>query len=545
MHRPAKLAGHVRVPMVGGADDLCELCDDAQAAMMCEECDQRLCKSCCTDLHKPAKMTGHKRVALAEHPGAAAPAPAAAAAPSAAAAAAPASAAATTPTAAATPAPAPAAAPSPVATPVSAPAPTPTPPPAATAAAVAPAPSPAPTTPKQKQPEAEEKTQTAQNPAPAATPAPAAAAKEAASPASPAFTTPSKASRAMSASQSSAQIRSGGDRPRSGRPRSAMPLKQATPGGATGGGDGTGTSAALAGAPRALQLALSPTRNVLSMSYGTRWEEPDLRPFRGPPGTFGSMNRDSSPKKNKNLLYSKSASDILSATTGGSGAAWDRLAKPKVFVSSVISPLYDDVKNCKFAPQINPLSQEIAPGDFGDRLSQSVNVYVTRRLKPEGEALPADATFKPKLNPRPASACVAGGKSKLDVPFVERMYSDLAERKRHAELIASTAQYPFAPSISSSSKRRTAKITTPFLERLKEDLDGRDDGAATRKAEAERLPFPFAPNAERPRRGNFNVFLGRMEGDLDERKTKYEERCKKFGIPTPEEVAAAVRGGKR
>jgi hypothetical protein len=35
-----------------------------------------------------------------------------------------------------------------------------------------------------------------------------------------------------------------------------------------------------------------------------------------------------------------------------------------------------------------------------------------------------------------------------------------------------------------------------------------------------------------------------MDNDWEERRIKYEERCRKFGLPTPEEVAASVRNGR-
>lgn len=300
----------------------------------------------------------------------------------------------------------------------------------------------------------------------------------------------------------------------------------------------------LAFAPRTLQQALSPQRNVLSMSYGSRWEEPDLRPFKGGPGTFGSSNRDGSPKKERNLLYSKSASDLLGSYPGGGGsnsgkpspATWDRLARPKVFVSSVISPLFDDNKNCTFKPAITPLSQSIASGQFNDRLQQSVKLYKDKRLAPEGTGWhDPDATFKPKLNDHSKFT------KATSADFVSRMYDDLNDRKTKLREFQQMQRYTFQPEISSSSKKRAATITTPFLDRLKEDLDARDDGIQTRKAESEKLPWAFMPNPER-HRANFNVFLGRMEQDLDQRKEKYEERCRKFGIPPPDEVAAMVRG---
>lgn len=317
-----------------------------------------------------------------------------------------------------------------------------------------------------------------------------------------------------------------------------MPAR--TPG--VGSGDGTGT--AQAGLPKKLVRALSPQRSVLSMSEGTRWEEPDLRPFRGPPGTFGTTLRDSSPSRKKNLLYSKSAGDLLQGHEDGS-SPWQRLSKPKVFVSSVISPLFDDIRHCRFTPQINPLSQELASGDFRERLSASVDSYVTRRLRAESEAyLSKDATFQPKLNAsRPGSAVASGREA-----FVARMQEDTRKRTEHAEQMARSLKFPFAPSISASSKKRAARITTPFLDRLAEDLNVREDQAATRRAEANRLPDgAFHPNPARlsTTKYSWNAFLGRMNNDWEERKTKYEERCKMFGLPTPEEVAASVRGGGR
>lgn len=279
------------------------------------------------------------------------------------------------------------------------------------------------------------------------------------------------------------------------------------------------------------------------MSYGSRWEEPDLRPYKGPSGTFGSSNRDGSPKKNRNLLYSKSATDLLGArgSTGGSAQVWQRLSKPKVFVSSVISPLFDDNKNCTFRPQISSLSQSIAPGAFPDRLAHSVQLYKDKRLAPEGTGwIDPQATFKPKLN----DATNRRFEKVASTPFVTRMYEDLNDRKIKLKQIEETQQFSFQPIISESSKRRAATIKTPFLDRLKEDLDARDDGIATRKAESEKLPFSFQPNPERLAKTHysFNTFLGRTLNDLDERKEKYEERCRKFGLPTPDEVAAAVRG---
>ena len=341
-------------------------------------------------------------------------------------------------------------------------------------------------------------------------------------------------------------------------------------------------------APRNLRLALSPTRSVLSMSYGSRWEEPDTRVYKAStPGTFGTMNRDGSPKKTRNLLYSKSAADLIGPpgpgqqqhsgeTSSGHGhgsrpgsaataAAILRLSKPKVFVSSIISPLFSDIKECRFRPEINELSQSMAGGGgggaadaekaFQERLALSVELYRTKKLKPEGRSLPPGATFKPTLFTAPSSATpvlgadgaavpVAG--SKLDgTRFVDRMRSDLLERKRHAEENAAKPVATFTPEIAASSRKRTAKITTPFLERVREDLSGRDDGMASRKADAEKLPYSFQPNAERMQSANysFHGFLGRMENDLGERKNKYEERCKLLNVPTPDEVAAAMRGG--
>jgi hypothetical protein len=300
--------------------------------------------------------------------------------------------------------------------------------------------------------------------------------------------------------------------------------------------------ASLAGAPKALQEALSPERNVLSMSYGSRWEEPDLRPYKGPPGTFGYENRDASPKKNKNLLYSKSASDLLGERDGGVGKkVWVRLAKPKVFVSSVISPLFDDLKNCTFRPAISPLSQSIAPGQFQQRLQQSVQLYKDKRLAPEGTGwTDPELTLKPKLN----HAATAKFVKVTSTSFVDRMYEDLADRKVKLEAISKSQLHPFQPVISSSSKRRAAKITTPFLARLQDDLDTREDGAHMRKAESEKLPWAFHPNPEAVATGKlrFDVFLGRMVADLDHRKEQYDERCRQFGVPTPDELAAQVRG---
>jgi len=267
------------------------------------------------------------------------------------------------------------------------------------------------------------------------------------------------------------------------------------------------------------------------------------------------------------LLFSKSASDLLSPSGGGGGGnssakgdgstppAWERLSKPKVFQSTVISPLFDDIAHCRFAPQINEVSQQLAAGDFQNRLAASVDMYVTRRLRADNEQwMPKDATFQPQLNrPRPGSAAASMSASSSSIglssreAFVARMQEDLSKRKEHAELVAKTMQHPFTPTISASSRKRCAKITTPFLDRLADDLATRDDAAHTRRSEATKLPpGSFQPNAARMQttQYSFNAFLGRMDNDWEERRTKYEERCRKFGLPTPEEVAASVRNGR-
>ena len=299
-----------------------------------------------------------------------------------------------------------------------------------------------------------------------------------------------------------------------------------------------------------------------------------MRPYKGEKvGTFGSTNRDGSPKRTKNLLYSKSASDLLGSGEGGGGSSssgsashWNRLSKPKVFVSSVISPLFDDVKECSFAPRINPLSSAIAPGAFHDRLAKSVDTYVTRSLRTEPGSLPPGATFQPQLNksrsagrlgtaaaPAPGNAAAAaesspsssnGGSSRAE--FLARMHSDWAKRRANAEALAAASLCSFTPELSASSKRRSQHITTPFLERLSEDLSERDEGAAQRAEAAARLPYSFHPNPDRlaTTRYSFDTFLARMEGDLDSRKEKYEERCRKFGLPTPEECVALSKTGQ-
>lgn len=253
-------------------------------------------------------------------------------------------------------------------------------------------------------------------------------------------------------------------------------------------------------------------------------------------------NRDGSPKKNRNLLYSKSATDLLGEPRAGSSKVWVRLAKPKVFVSSVISPLFDDIKNCSFKPSISSLSQTIAPGQFQERLAQSVKLYKDKRLAPEGSGwTDPELTLRPKLN----HAATAKFTKVTSTSFVDRMYTDLADRATKLKAIEASQLHPFQPVISESSKKRAAKITTPFLDRLKDDLDTREDGALTRKAESEKLPWAFHPNPERAatEKMSFNVFLGRMENDLDERKTKYDDRCRQFGVPTPDELASAGRAG--
>jgi hypothetical protein len=586
VHKPAKLSAHARRPILPPKPIECELCEVAPAQVSCAECEQSFCSACSEGLHKPAKMAAHNITPI---PGApqepvknaedVAPVhaneteqtqPVAATSTDAAAASSATPSAVTSARSAAplpstnTPSATPSAAPSSRGNGTAATSATPSAAQSTRAQASSGASSAFRAAAAQHKPTEEEKesanssSSTHSTPSKTNTNQSSTSNTAVGSPLS--ATTPIRPRTAMASSASAASLRSS----TSSRSRPRTATSQRT----LGGNDGTGTAN---GYPPKLAESLSPTRNILSMTYGNRWDpvydEIASKPFRGEKiGTFGSANRDSSPVKHRNLLYSKSATDIFAgagvsergeddSASSSSSTTWARLAKPKVFVSTVISPLFDDVKECKFKPLINDKSNELVsdgPNAFDDRLAASVEVFVKRRLR-AGENgsvyIDPEATFKPKLSKfkRPQSAGGANNNNVDEmngrIAFLSRMAEDLADRKKHSEEVAAATRFSFTPTISSSSKKRTAKITTPFLDRLREDLAGRDDGIQSRKEAASRTPFPFQPNAARLAKGNYSFasFLGRMTNDTEERNEKFNARCKKYGLPTPEEVAANIR----
>src|SRR6202035_2872125 len=45
---------------------LCDLCEDLQATLECTDCQHQYCTACNREIHKPARMAGHKRVPITD-----------------------------------------------------------------------------------------------------------------------------------------------------------------------------------------------------------------------------------------------------------------------------------------------------------------------------------------------------------------------------------------------------------------------------------------------------------------------------------------------
>lgn len=221
---------------------------------------------------------------------------------------------------------------------------------------------------------------------------------------------------------------------------------------------------------------------------------------------------------------------------------WEKLSKPKDASSSKeISSLFDEVKNCTFQPTISESAKKLQQPAFQQRVPGYIQRFIELHNQPE--KLNNNCTWRPQLN---------YGKYEEEMKnrgkFLERYKQDIEDRKKkQAELMAKPVA-TFQPLISSTSKVKAAAITTPFLQRLEEDLAERESNKKTREQVANTLPYTFAPNISKTSREppNFNAFLARMENDVEEREEKEKDRQKWIkSRPTAEELGKGSNKKKR
>jgi hypothetical protein len=206
---------------------------------------------------------------------------------------------------------------------------------------------------------------------------------------------------------------------------------------------------------------------------------------------------------------------------------WNRLTKTpsRPTQSRDISSVYDDVRNCTFKPVVSVAAQSLHQPPFMQRVPKYIQRFV--ELHNAAPAFSGDSaktfTFRPHINhtAKLEQAVTQRGS------FLNRLKSDLKSRAERKEQLQQMTLCTFQPSLNDTTKRKTARIHTPFLQRLSDDLDRREEHVRAQKRQCESVPFTFTPNisATNTEPPSFHNFLSRMVSDIDDREVSIRERC--------------------
>jgi len=202
----------------------------------------------------------------------------------------------------------------------------------------------------------------------------------------------------------------------------------------------------------------------------------------------------------------------------------DRLSKP-INRPTNRHARADDEQECTFKPRLANETLTLVASrepDFLKRRDVVVKAWQANRAK-ETPVDPAVYTFKPSMHA--SSVEVESGSAE----FFARMEEDVKVRREMVAHNATLKLCPFEPQLHKPLVRggfKTRKTTQKFLDRMLDDLSHRSEGEKHREQEAVAralAPCTFQPTVTKKHKDrdvgepNFNSFLSRMEGDLEER----------------------------